>query len=130
MKVAIDTNVLAYAEGVDDVARQHRALTLLRALPSVSGCIPVQVLGELFNVLVRKGARTRQAARVALMSWSDIFPTIETTPDILAAATDLSCDHSLSIWDAVIVLVASLETIKAAVSSAACMAVRALLMRA
>lgn len=107
MRVALDTNVLAYAEGVNSNERRDDALALIRQLPQQAAVIPVQVLGELFNVLVRKGGRSRSAARDALLSWHDTFPTVETSPETMLMAADLSTDHQLGIWDAVILSVAT-----------------------
>ena len=67
MKVALDTNILAHAEGVNGAARRNAALDLVQRLPAEVAIIPVQVLGELFNVLVRKAGRTRAEARDALL---------------------------------------------------------------
>lgn len=44
MKVALDTNVLAYAEGVNSGEKRDVALHLARQLPQSSVIIPVQVL--------------------------------------------------------------------------------------
>lgn len=107
MKVAFDTNVLAYAEGVNDEGKRAIALQLVRQLPQDAAVIPVQVLGELFNVLVRKAGRSRTDARDALLAWRDTFATIETAPEIMLAAADLATDHGLSIWDAVVLSAAS-----------------------
>ncbi len=107
MRVALDTNVLAYAEGINGVDRRDAALSLIRRLPQAGAVVPVQVLGELFNVLVRKGGRSRSDARDALLSWRDTFPVVETSPEIMQAAADLATDHQLGIWDAVIVSAAS-----------------------
>ena len=54
MRVALDTNVLAYAEGVNGDTRRASAVVLLRQLPEDAAVVPVQALGELYNVLVRK----------------------------------------------------------------------------
>ena len=62
MKVALDTNFLAYAEGVDGADRRSVALDVVRRLLPDAATIPVQVLGELFNVLVRKAGKTRRRA--------------------------------------------------------------------
>lgn len=78
MKAALDTNVLAYAEGVNGLRRQDLALRFLRAVPEGTIVIPIQALGELFNVLVRKAERSRNSARAALLSWRDAFPLVET----------------------------------------------------
>ncbi len=107
MKVALDTNVLAYAEGVNGVERRDAALALIRCLPQEETTVPVQVLGELFNVLVRKAGKSRADARNALSSWRDAFPVIETSLDVMLAATDLAADYRLGIWDAVILSAAS-----------------------
>ncbi len=107
MRVALDTNILAYAEGVDDAVRQRLVLQLLRDLPHDSVVIPVQVLGELFSVLTRKARLQRTMARTALLSWSDDFLVLETTPEAVLAAADLATDHQLSTWDAIILAVVS-----------------------
>ena len=62
----------------------------------------MQVLGELFHVLVRKAGRSPERARTAILSWQDAFPLIETSPAVLLAATDLAAHHGLSIWDSVV----------------------------
>jgi predicted nucleic acid-binding protein len=107
VKVALDTNVLAYAEGVNGVDKRDVVLELVRRLPPEAAVIPVQVLGELFNVLVRKAGRSRAEARDALLGWQDTFPTVPTAPEIMLAAADLATDHRFSIWDAVIFTAAS-----------------------
>ena len=107
MRVAVDTNVLAYAENVDTDERRDQALDVLRRLPRADVVLPVQVLGELFNVLTRKARRPRPSARDALLSWRDTFGVVETTSEIMVMAADLAADHSVSIWDAVIISAAS-----------------------
>jgi predicted nucleic acid-binding protein len=102
MRVALDTNVLAYAEGVNGAARKRTALELIEKLPEGATLLPVQTLGELFNLLVRKAGRTPAKARAAMLSWKDAFPLIETSAEVMLAAADLATDHQLSIWDSVI----------------------------
>lgn len=107
MRVALDTNVLAYAEGINGAARRDAALALIRRLPQETTVVPVQVFGDLFNVLVRKGGRSRRDARDALQSWRDAFPVVETSTEVMVTAADLATDHQLGIWDAVILSAAS-----------------------
>lgn len=102
MNVALDTNILAYAEGVNGPDLQKTALVLLRQLPPQSVIVPAQALGELFNVLVRKAGWKPRDARAALLAWSDSFATVATTMPIMHAAADLAVDHRLGIWDCVI----------------------------
>lgn len=107
MRIALDTNVLAYAEGINGADRRDSALELVQRLPQEATVIPVQALGELFNVLVRKAGKSRSKARESLLSWRDAFPVIETSPAIMLAAVDLATDHRIGIWDAVILAAAS-----------------------
>lgn len=107
MRVALDTNILAYAEGVNGEDMRQAALDLLRRLPPTTAIIPVQVLGELFNVLVRKGGSPRDKARAAMLDWRDSFPLIETSAAVVFAAADLATDHRLGIWDCVILAAAA-----------------------
>ena len=107
MRVALDTNVLAYAEGINGAERRDAALVLIRKLPQEAGVVPIQVLGELFNVLVRKAGKSRSEARDALLSWRDTFSVVETSSEAMLAAADLAMDHQLGIWDAVVLSAAA-----------------------
>ena len=108
MKVALDTNVLAYAEGTNGASKRDEALDLIQGLRPGTIVLPAQTLGELFNVLVRKAKRRPAQARAAVLSWRDAYPVVETSGAIIVNATDLACDHGLTIWDSV-VLAASAE---------------------
>jgi predicted nucleic acid-binding protein len=107
MRVALDTNILAYAEGVNDPARRDTALDLVRRLPRESTLIPVQVLGELFQVLTRKGGRSKAEAALAISSWGDAYTRIDTSAAVMSVAADLAVDRQLGIWDSVIVCAAA-----------------------
>ena len=61
MRLALDTNILAYAEGVNGVARKKATLDIIEKLAPDSTFLPIQVLGELFHVLVRKAKRSPKA---------------------------------------------------------------------
>ena len=98
MRVALDTNILAYAEGVNGTAKKRTALDLVQGLPQAAVLLPVQTLGELFHVLVRKAGRSSANARRAILSWRDSFPVAETSIPVMLAAADLATDHRLSIW--------------------------------
>jgi predicted nucleic acid-binding protein len=100
--VALDTNVLAYAEDTNGPARKKAALDLLEKLAPESTLIPVQALGELFAVLVRKAGRPRERARDAVLTWGDTFPLIETSASVILVAAELTVRHQFSWWDAVI----------------------------
>jgi predicted nucleic acid-binding protein len=104
--ISLDTNLLVYAEGVDDPARQKRAEDILDILPNERLVISVQVLGELYNVLVRKGVSRSRAQTVAL-SWRSALTVVETGKDLMGIALELASQHRLRIWDAQILAAAS-----------------------
>ena len=107
MKVAIDTNILAYIEGVNGASRKEIATEMIARLPAGETYVPVQVVGELFRVLVRKAKYKVASARAAVGNFIDIFPLIETSPSVLTAAADIAVDHGLDIWDAIILAAAA-----------------------
>lgn len=107
MRVALDTNILAYAEGVNGASMRKAALDLVNKLRQASVALPVQTLGELFHVLVRKAARPPADARAAILSWRNAFALIETSAEIMLAASDLAVNNQFGIWDAVIVCAAA-----------------------
>ena len=102
MRVAIDTNILAYAEGVNGDALKVQALTLIRRLANGTGVVPIQVLSELFQVLVRKARWDADEARSAVLEWSDIFPLVETSQPIVVGALELATKHNFNIWDGIV----------------------------
>jgi predicted nucleic acid-binding protein len=103
MRVAIDTNVLAYAEYVDDRESGDASLSLIHQLRGAGEVIvPAQVLGELFLVLRRKGKRTLPEARAALLKWADACSVIDTAKSTIVDAVELICGHGFNVWDAVI----------------------------
>lgn len=107
MRVAFDTNILVYAEGLNGIVRKKSTLELVQKLPQDLIVLPVQALGELFNVLVRKGGRSAEEARLSVLGWRDSYDVAETTAKVLISATELASQHRLGIWDSVIVATAA-----------------------
>jgi len=102
MRIALDTNVLAYAAGVNGVERQRAAIELLGKLSESETFLPVQALGELLRVLVGKAKISPRSARTTIARYRDTYPLIETSSSVFLSATDLAVDHKINIWDAVI----------------------------
>lgn len=107
MRIALDTNILAYAEGVGDETRCAGAIRLIEQLPTDLVVIPVQALGELFRVLVAKAKRAPASVRGAVMTWADTFHVAESSLAAFQAAMDLTIDHGLQMWDALIMAVSA-----------------------
>ena len=107
MRIALDTNILVYAEGLNDDARRDAARELVARLPREETVLPLQALGELFRALTRKRRRAGDAARLSVLGWQDTFITLAASQDALLSAMDLACDHQFDIWDAVVVSTAA-----------------------
>ena len=106
-RVAIDTNLLVYAEESDRSAKKKIAVALLSELSPATTFVPVQALIELFHLLVRKARVPVSSARAAVVTWQDSFQVIETSESILTAALTLGVDHRLTIGDAVVLAAAA-----------------------
>jgi len=105
MRVALDTNILVYAEGLGDEARCSAALLLVEQLPGGAVLLPAQALGELSRVLTGKAKRTAAQAREAVLGWADSFEVADSSWPAFQAALDLMVDHKLPMWDALILAV-------------------------
>ena len=107
MRVALDTNILACAEGVNGASMQDSAVRTISRLTADTTFLPLQTLGELFYLLVRKAKRSPRQARSAVLIWKDAFPQIETSRNVMLTAIELASDHHFKIWDAVVLSAAS-----------------------
>lgn len=107
MRVALDTNILAYAEGLGDDVRCSAAIQLVAQLPVASVVLPAQTLGELTRVLTGKARRSPAVAREAVLGWADSFEVADSSWTAFQAALDLVVDHQLPMWDALILAVAA-----------------------
>ncbi|WP_281280116.1 PIN domain-containing protein [Tepidimonas sediminis] len=67
----------------------------------------MQTLGELVRVLTRKAGRDAIVVRQDVLSWADSFEVADSTWPAFEAALDLTVDHQLPIWDALILAVAA-----------------------
>ena len=86
IRLALDTNILAYAEGVGDAERCAGAIKLVEDLPAEAVLLPAQK---------------------AIMSWADSFEVADSSWSSFQSAIDLAIDHGLQIWDALIMAVAA-----------------------
>lgn len=105
MRVALDTNILAYAEGLGDERRVNLTRRILAKIPQERIVLPAQTLGELYRVLVGKANREAAATRTAVLEWSDAFEVADSTAPCFIAALDLAVDHQLQFWDSLILAI-------------------------
>ncbi|HKT15697.1 MAG TPA: PIN domain-containing protein [Allosphingosinicella sp.] len=111
MRVALDSNILAYLAGVSRSADDDGKIAKVRELvsrlaKSASLIAPAQTLGELFVVLRRSGASAEEAREV-LLEFAEAFGTSASETRTALSATDLVVDHKLQFWDALIVAAAA-----------------------
>lgn len=107
MRIALDTNILAYAEGVNGPERQAQARQILRELAEHERIVPVQALGELFTLLTRKARRSAAEARAAVLAWRDACLPIDTSSAVLLDAMELASTHQFALWDAIMLTAAA-----------------------
>ena len=103
MRSLLDTNLLVYADAVDEPAKQRQALALITALRSDgSAVLSTQVLQEYVNVALRK-LRLPQALIRERIAFYRRFEMVPASADMVAGALDLHLLHGLAFYDALIV---------------------------
>jgi predicted nucleic acid-binding protein len=107
MKVALDTNLLVYAEGLNGAEKRKAILDVLDRIVPDDRIIPVHVLGELFRVLTRKAKLPAGDARAIVLKWRGTAEIVETSEVSMLRAIDLVVDHRLPIWDCAILVAAA-----------------------
>jgi len=93
---------MAYAEGFGDEARCSAAITLVDQLPAELVLLPAQTLGELYRVLTGKARREATGVREIILGWAESFEVADSSWTAFQSALDLSADHGLQVWDALI----------------------------
>jgi predicted nucleic acid-binding protein len=105
--IALDTNILVYAESPDDLhGRYEKAHQIIAAASAVETCLPLQVIGEYLNVCRRKRIVDMDIAVERASNYTDLFQTHPTSFTDLEQAVDLSQAFNLQYFDALIITVA------------------------
>ncbi len=110
-RLALDSNILAYLAGVarvpEDDAKIDRIRAMIERLSAAATLLaPAQALGELFVVLRRSGASATEAREI-LLEFAEAFASPDTEKRTLLSAADLTVDHKLQYWDALILTAAA-----------------------
>ncbi|WP_375461638.1 PIN domain-containing protein [uncultured Enterovirga sp.] len=106
--VAVDTNILVYAESLGEVQKQDTARRVLRRVRRADLVMPAQVLAELFRVLRAKAKLPAAESRERLAIWEGFALVAPTATTTIESALDLASEHDFQIFDAII-LAASAE---------------------
>jgi predicted nucleic acid-binding protein len=112
-RVALDTNVLVYSEGIErsaaDAGKVARSRELIRALvlSETQWLVPAQAFAELHSVLVRRGGLSPMQASARVRSLRDLCQTAPTGAETLGLALGAADEHHLQIYDAIIMAAAA-----------------------
>ena len=113
LRIALDTNVLVYSEGIErapgDAAKIDLSRRLMRGAAGAGErpVLAVQVLAELQHVLVRKGGVQRAEASARVRRVAAAGEILAATGVVFDGALDLATDHGLQIFDALILAAAA-----------------------
>jgi predicted nucleic acid-binding protein len=106
--IALDTNILVYADSPDDLhGRSGRALEIIVQVSKVQNCLPLQVLVEFLNVSRRKKMLVMPAAIERTACYAEVFQTQTTLTEDVEQAGHLSQQFNLHYFDALIIAVAA-----------------------
>lgn len=105
--IALDTNILAYAEQKSDhLGRHEQANVLMERLTTGEHVIPVQVFAEFINACRKKQLLSVAASAAKVGFYAAVFETPNTQIRDLLLAAELVERFNLQFFDAVIVAVA------------------------
>jgi predicted nucleic acid-binding protein len=107
MLIALDTNMLIYAERIGELEKQKRIIEILTAQPQDAILIPAQCLLELINFLRRKMKFTPIQAAETAEGWAQTYKIANPTPTAINGAINISKTHQLQPFDAYIFETAS-----------------------
>jgi len=69
--------------------------------------LPAQTLSELYRVLTGKATGKATEVREVILGWADSVEVADSSWAAFQAALDLSADHGLLMWDALIFSIAA-----------------------
>ena len=103
MSIFFDTNVLVYCTDTTSPEKQAIARVLVStASASGDAMVSTQVLIELFNVLARKQKMPPAHAKALITAYTG-WSVVPSDVRLVRAAIEMSMQHQLSIWDAMVI---------------------------
>lgn len=106
MRVALDSNVIIYAEGGQDEARRATAHAIIGALYPRQISISIQATAETWRWLIKKGGIANGEATKRVQWWLSAFTTQDTDRTVFDGAAELVSQHKLQVFDAIILAAA------------------------
>ncbi len=102
MPIALDTNVLIYAELEPQSDKGRLARSLIKQVSADDGILPAQVIGEFLAVVRRQRRDLFAMACQTASELPSLFWVADTDAAVIRMAIDLANRHRLQIWDSVI----------------------------
>src|SRR5689334_16123580 len=106
MRVALDTNVILYAEGINDDRRRDLAHRLITTIGPRNLVVPLQALGETLNRMTKGGHMTKAEAAMRVAPWFHSLDTQDTNRTVFEGASELISNHGFQVWDSMILAAA------------------------
>ena len=102
-KVFIDTNLWIYLHATDSIKEKNQRVVKLIDVYYDDIIISTQVLGEVFNVLIKKGLKEKVQAKDIILNLSEHFEVVGVLVKTVMKAIDISIRYKFSYWDSLIV---------------------------
>lgn len=103
MRSFFDTNILVYSQDKSEPSKRALARLLVEeAIAQDAFVVSTQVLVEFYATALRNKLLHADEALGLVRLWSD-HDTVVTTSDLLLRGLELHQEHSLSVWDALVV---------------------------
>jgi predicted nucleic acid-binding protein len=102
MRVALDSNIVIYAEGLNDVYRQTVSTQIIELLGRDNLVLPLQAAGEVLVALLKAAGRNKAPAFHRIRYWLDRHIIQETTLPVFDGARGLAERHGFGLWDSII----------------------------
>lgn len=109
MRFALDSNFILYCEGMHADWRNKIAQDLVVAMGGMQVIIPLQVLGETLNVMLRKMNLEKQTALSKIEEWREDCILQDTNAPVFEECIAIMRQHNFQIWDAIVLAAASVS---------------------
>ena len=101
-RFTLDTNLLVYAVDADAGEHHDMARELVDQAVEMDCVLTLQVLGEFFHAVTRKGRMPVSDAADQVHDWQTLFPVVSSRSEDLDRAITAVLRHGLPFWDAML----------------------------
>ena len=102
MKVALDSNIIIYSEGLTEDRRNELAQKILAAISPDQIVIPVQSVSETLYWLINRAKLPRVDASERAQFWLSNYVSQAVTVAVMTGAMEIISVHGLQVFDAII----------------------------